>query len=300
MLPEDVFARLGSLAYMRLEQARIFYDLITANRLSNCLELGFFHGVSTAYIAGAIQDLGEGQLTTIDLISAADRTPNIEWVLSVTGLRSLVHIYFEPRSFNWRLMKLLEEGRFESYDFCYFDGGHTWYDTGFAFCLIERLLKPHGWVVFDDLHFTFRDSSSRDRSWVRRMPEEEQVVPQVERVFELLVESNPNFGSFRKIGRFGFARKRDAMWSQELRDRNQVDLLVASALDRARTDREFRVALLVSSAKTLSSMSARPERDFAHLRFMEGDSRSPVAPEISEYGSTVIYIERPNDIENAS
>src|SRR5271170_7945542 len=231
MLPEDIFDRLGSLAYMRLEQARVFYDLITANRLCNCLELGFFHGVSSAYIAGAIQDLGEGRLTTIDLTTAADREPNIEWVLSVTGLRDLVQVYLEPRSFNWRLMKLLEEGRFETYDFCYIDGGHTWYDTGFAFCLIERLIKPNGWVVFDDLQFTFRESSNRDRSWVKRMPEEEQVVPQVQRVFELLVESHPNFGSFRRMGRFGFARKKEPMWSEEQRASNQVELIVASALE---------------------------------------------------------------------
>jgi len=292
--PEQVFERLGTLPYMKLPQARIIYDLITGNRLCNCLELGFFHGVSTAYIAGAIQDLGEGGVTTIDLKNAANREPNIEWVLSVTSLRDLVRVYLEDRSFNWRLMRLLEEGRFESFDFCYLDGGHSWYDTGFAFCLVDRLLKPEGWVVFDDLHYTFRRSSNRDKPWVKRMPEEEQTEPQVQRAFELLVEANPNFGDFRRMGEFGFARKREAMWSKQRRDRNQIDLIVASALERARSDHQFRRDLLVSPARTLSATSNRPPDDFARLRFVESDRLGPMASETTEDGFTIVYLERNN------
>ena len=66
MIPDEVFARLGTLPYMRLDQGRMFYDFIVANRLHIGLELGFFHGVSTAYLAGALQDLGSGNLITID------------------------------------------------------------------------------------------------------------------------------------------------------------------------------------------------------------------------------------------
>ena len=292
MLPEQVSKHLGSLPYMRVEQAQIFYDLIVKNRLCNCLELGFFHGVSTAYIAGAIQDIGEGQLTTIDLTTATAREPNIEAVLSMTGLRHLVRVHLEQRSFNWRLMRMLQEGQFESFDFCYLDGGHTWYDTGLAFCLVDRLLKPGGWVVFDDLRFTFRQSSNRDKPWVRRMPEEEQTEPQVQRVFELLVESNPNFSDFRKMGQFAFARKRLPMWSDGLRERNKIESIVASALERARSDSAFRQELLVSPARALSTLSMRPQDDFAHLRFEESDSLAPVASETSEYGSTIVYLER--------
>lgn len=293
MRPEEVYSRLGDLPYMRLEHARVFYDLVTRNRLCNCLELGFFHGVSTAYIAGAIQDLGEGKLTTIDLTTAVERNPNIEWVLSVTALRHLVQVYLEPQSFNWRLMRLLEEGNFETFDFCYVDGGHTWYNTGFAFCLVERLLKPGGWVVFDDLHHTFRQSSNRDKPWVRRMPEEEQTTPQVGRVFDLLVESDPNFGSFRRMGQFGFARKRNATWSKEQRDLNRTDVIVASALERARDDSAFRRALFVSPAKTLGSISGCPERDFGHLRFAESGCRAPIPSETGDDGSTIVYLEKP-------
>jgi predicted O-methyltransferase YrrM len=291
MLPEQVSRHLGSLPYMRPDQARIFYDLITHNRLSNCLELGFFHGVSTAYIAGAIQDLQHGHLTTIDLTTASEREPNIEWVLSKTGLRHLVTIHLEHRSFNWKLMRMLQEGQFETFDFCYLDGGHTWYDTGLAFCLVERLLKPGGWAVFDDLHFTFRESSNCDKPWVRRMPEEEQTEPQIQRVFELLVETNPNFGDFRRMGQFGFARKRESSWAVRARESNQIEAIVARALEVARSDGKLRHGLLTSPARTLSRFSRRPEDDFAHLLFEESESLGPLPSETSEHGSTIVYLE---------
>jgi predicted O-methyltransferase YrrM len=293
MLPATVFERIGSLPYMKVDQGKMFYDFIIGNRLSNCLELGCFHGVSTAYLAGAIQDLGAGSLTTIDLTSAMNRQPNVEWVLTTAGVRDLVRIFLEPNSFNWRLMKFLEEGLFETFDFCYIDGGHTWYDTGLAFCLVERLLKPGGWVAFDDLDFTYRESSLRDRPWVQRMPEEEQTVPQVRRVFELLVETDPHFVGFRRIGQFGFARKETAGWSKEQRAQKREDLVIAKALEQARHDPEYRVMLLRSSARALSQISGRPEAEFDHVKFEETEYIAPLAPGISEYGSKIVYIEPP-------
>jgi predicted O-methyltransferase YrrM len=293
MRPEEIFERIGPLPYMRVEQARVFYDFITSNNLQNCLELGCFHGVSTAYLAGAIQDLGAGHLTTIDLTTAVDRKPNVEWILGETGLRQFVQVFLEPRSFNWRLMKFLEEGRYESFDFCYIDGGHTWYDTGLAFCLIQRLLKPGGWVVFDDLAFTFRESSNRDKSWVRRMPEEEQTTPQIKRVFDLLVETDPHFGSFRHMGQFGFARKEDSAWSKEQRGKKNVEAVIARALERAGYDPEFRVMLLRFPTRALSLISGMPESEFIHLCFLETDHIAPIPNDISEYGSTIVYVAPP-------
>ena len=293
MRPEMVFERIGTLPYMRLEQAVMFYEFITENRLANCLELGFYHGVSTAYIAGAIQDLGIGHLITIDLTTAAERTPNISWVLEITELSRYVQVIYEQKSYNWRLMKLLEEGQYESFDLCYIDGGHTWYDTGFAFCLVERLLKPGGWVVFDDLHYTYRKSSNRDKSWVRRMTEEEQITPQVKRVFELLVETDPHFGSFRKIGQLAFARKEDDAWSKEQRPRRYMDLVIANALERSGYDLEFRTELLLSPARALSMITGRQECEFIHLRFVETEYRAPIPHEISKHGSTIVYVAPP-------
>jgi len=294
MRPGAVVQHTKSLPYMRLEQGQLFYEFILENQLGNCLELGFLHGVSSAYIAGALQDLGFGHLMTIDLISAKDRKPNIEEVLAETQLRDLVTIFYEPRSFNWRLMRLLQQGRQESFDLCYIDGGHNWYDTGFAFCLVERLLKPGGWVVFDDLSFTYRQSSMKDKQWVKRMPEEEQVEQQVRLVFELLVETNPNFGTFRTIGQLAFAQKCLSVTQQASQPCDSEELLISRVLKQAKFDPELRSGLLLAPARTMAEFFGADEARFAHLYFEETDNCAPLGTAISEHGSKIIFIEPPS------
>jgi predicted O-methyltransferase YrrM len=205
--PTVIKDRLGELPYMGLAQGELIYDFIHDQHLSQCLELGFYHGVSSAYIGGALQDLKEGHLVTIDLEWAKTLTPNINSVLETCGLNDVVDCYFEKTSYNWRLMKFLKGDPHRSFDFCYFDGGHTWYDTGLAFCLVSRLLKPGGWIIFDDLDWTHEDPDVRDTGRVRAMPEEERQAPQVRLVYELLVKRDPGFDVFFVEGPWGFARK---------------------------------------------------------------------------------------------
>jgi predicted O-methyltransferase YrrM len=208
MKPYEIKKRLGDLPYMRLEQGEIIYDFIHYHHLSNCLELGFYHGVSSAYIAGAIQELGDGSLTTIDLQWARELQPNIHDVLISLGLEDLVTVYYEPTSYSWRLMKFLESGTQNEFDLCYIDGGHTWQSTGFAFFLVSRLLKPGGWIIFDDLDWTHRDPTVKGEQRIQEMPPEERGVPQVRKVYELLVKMDKDFCDFFVNRQWGFARKR--------------------------------------------------------------------------------------------
>jgi predicted O-methyltransferase YrrM len=208
MRPNAIKERLGDLPYMRLEQGEKVFNLIQTNRLHKCLELGFYHGVSSAYIAGAIDQLGRGSLTTIDLKRARNLQPNIDEVLTRVGLKAWVEYYFEPTSYNWRLMKFLEEGLQGTFDFCYIDGGHTWYSTGFAFFLVAKLLRPGGWIIFDDLNWTHEGEAVRGTRRIKAMPAEERRTPQVRKVYELLVKSDPSFDLCFEEGSWGYARKR--------------------------------------------------------------------------------------------
>ena len=56
-------------------------NIILENGLSTLLELGVKHGVSTCYMAGALDELGEGTITTIDLEHSEKIEPNIESLL---------------------------------------------------------------------------------------------------------------------------------------------------------------------------------------------------------------------------
>lgn len=118
---ERVKQRFGDLPYMRFEQAEVLSRFLKAHTLRNCLELGFFHGLSSAYIAETLREMGGGHLTTIDLEWTRSKSPNIDAIMSQLGLSEYVTAYYEPRSYTWRMMKMLDEKQNESFDFCYVD-----------------------------------------------------------------------------------------------------------------------------------------------------------------------------------
>lgn len=176
--------------------------------LHNVLELGFAHGVSTCYIAAAVKTNGGGTVTTIDLESACNLEPNIHALLDRCVLSEIVNIYFEARSFTWRLMKMLEDAKSPRFDLIYLDGGHSWDVTGFAFFLVDRLLVPGGWLIFDDIDWTYSNSPKLCNSrYVEEMPEDYKKTPQIRKVFELLVSKHQDYTSFSIEDDWGFAQK---------------------------------------------------------------------------------------------
>ncbi len=206
---------LGALPFMTYAQATQLRKFVAEEGIADILELGFFHGVSSAYLATILQMNGGGHLTTIDRAVAREKRPNISQVLSGLGLSDMVTVYYEPRSYTWRLMKLIRQSGEHQFDFCYLDGGHSWDATGFAFFLVEKLLRPGGWILFDDLNWRYARLASRYRErrqitpeWLARMSNEEIQTPQIRRVWELLVKQHPSFCEFREEGSWGFARKR--------------------------------------------------------------------------------------------
>lgn len=193
------------LPYMSLKKAQVMQDFIHKHNISSILELGFYHGVSTCYMAAAIEEVDRGSIVSIDLESAQKRQPNIEELLEKCGYLDKVEFYYEPASYNWRLMKLIEEQK-RTFDLCYLDGGHDWYNTGLAFFLVDKVLQPGGWIIFDDLDWTMEHL---DAKWALRKPEEERITPQVRKVWELLVKTHPHYSNFYEQGGWGYAQKLD-------------------------------------------------------------------------------------------
>jgi predicted O-methyltransferase YrrM len=201
----------GGLPYMTTRQALSLGALIQREGLSSLLELGIFHGKSTAYMAAVLEAMGRGRLVTIDRVDAEDKNPNVYQVLTKLGLSHRVDVYLEPRSLTWRLMRLIEEHENSCFDFCYFDAGHSWDVTGFAFFLVDRLLKPGGWVVFDDLNWTYEQMTKPGEptpDFLSRMPEEELRTAQIGKVWDLLVARSIGYERREVIGSWGIARKR--------------------------------------------------------------------------------------------
>jgi len=199
------------LPHMTHRQGTFIRDFIVQHDSRNVLEIGFAHGKSSAYIAAVLEDLGRGELVTIDNERARKREPNIETVLETLGLSHRVKPIFARRSHTWEMAKMIQAEPRPQFDLCYFDGGHTWDDTGFGFVLVDMLLRPGGWIIFDDLNWTFeaamRDVPKVPAAW-RKASEDERAAAGVGMVFDLLV---PHMGYTDQHtvhdGWWGIARK---------------------------------------------------------------------------------------------
>ena len=208
MTPDEVKKIVGDLPHMTLEQGKRITEFIRQNEIRNILELGFCHGVSTCYMAAALDDGEAGSITTIDLECSVNKEPNIEQLLEKTEQRHKVTFYYEPTSYTWRLMKFLEENPKPRFDFCYVDGAHSWFVDGFAFFLVDRLLQLNGWIIYDDLDWTYAYSPALgDTDWVKTMPIEERQTPQIRKVYELLVKTHPSYDNFRVEDGWAYAHK---------------------------------------------------------------------------------------------
>ena len=204
----DVHALVDGVPHMTAKQARTVYDFLVENGSTRVLELGFAHGVSTCIFAAAMEETG-GHVTTIDRVSARDREPNIWELLERTGLTGRVTVVFEDTSYTWALMRYLEQTPMPRFDFVYVDGAHLWDVDGFAFSLVDQLLEPGGWILFDDLDWSLARSPSMSQlPQVRALPKIQQQTSQVRKVFELLVMRHPGYGDFRDGDNWGWARKR--------------------------------------------------------------------------------------------
>jgi predicted O-methyltransferase YrrM len=208
---ERVRAAFEDLQYMGHAQAQLMRDLIAKHDARDILEIGFYHGKSSAYFAAILEDLGCGHLVTIDRKNARKREPNIDHVLSTLGLSHRVTPVYAHRSYTWEMAKMIQAQPRPQFDLCYFDGGHTWDGTGFGFLLVDMLLRPGGWIVFDDIPWTIEAAthkrSNAPKRW-RTYSQDERGTPAVKLVFDLLV---PHLGYTDKrivnSGQWGIARK---------------------------------------------------------------------------------------------
>ena len=204
---EAVRSLLEGIPYIKPERARALYDFVLDARPGACLELGFAHGASSCYIAAALDELGSGRLTTVDIEDSAGRKPSIESLLARTGLGACVTVVREVNSYNWFLAKEIERrsvnGRCHpAYDFCFVDGAKNWTVDGLAFFLVDKLLTPGGWILFDDRNWCYAQAEEVTGKTItdgivhRELSEDQRTTPNIDLVFRYLVMQHPDYGEF--------------------------------------------------------------------------------------------------------
>ncbi len=210
---DRVDAAFGALPYMKRTQANRLRQLILNNNARNILELGFFHGKSSAYIAAVLEERGDGHLTTIDLTSARTKTPNITQILSDLRLSHRVTPIFAHRSYTWELQKMLRARPRPVIDLCYLDGGHTWDVSALGVFLVDRLIRPGGILVLDDLDWSIATSPALQKNPkpLDRFSADEKTAKPVRILWEEVLPDlgYDHFATHPDLG-WAIARKRDS------------------------------------------------------------------------------------------
>jgi predicted O-methyltransferase YrrM len=246
---DQVRDAIAGVPYLSPERGRQLYDHVLAARPAEILELGFAHGVSSVYMAAALDEIGAGQVTSVDLAGAARwQKPSIDELLARTGLARWVTVAREPTSYTWFLRRRIEERTSGAacepcYDFVFVDGPKNWTIDGAAFFMADKLLRPGGWILFDDLSWTYaagaQGKSALDGIPLTGMGADELTTPHVERIFRLLVMQHPDYGRFRIEGDWwGWAQKTGgADRTLTLRETASLTTLVRRAARRLMTRR---------------------------------------------------------------
>jgi predicted O-methyltransferase YrrM len=202
---ETIFSMIGSVPYISKNNARFLYDMILKERLGSILELGIAHGTATCFMAAALQELGEGSITSVDLIEV-DFKPSAEEQLEKTGLSRFATVTRMQTGYTWFLHDEIVRNTTDNvcneiYDLCIIDGPKNWTIDGAAFFMVNKLLKKNGWIIFDDYHWTYAEANNRrsstDGITHRSLSKDEQEIPHVKEIFELLVKQHPNYGNFK-------------------------------------------------------------------------------------------------------
>lgn len=210
---DEIRNHLRGIPHTPPEDGEILYNFILSNKPKNILELGFQHGVSTNYIAAALDELKSGSITTIDREVSRSENPNIYELSKRTGLDKYINPIFARSSYIWELRKLLKYNLQNpnnkiTFDFCFIDGAHSFEVDGFAFYLVDLLLNENGIILFDDIDWSYAKSPTlKNEDFVKSMSEEERNAEQIRDVLELLVSTNPNYQILEIKNRWAWVQK---------------------------------------------------------------------------------------------
>jgi predicted O-methyltransferase YrrM len=131
-------------------------DFITTTNCRIVAEVGIYEGFTSAPLAKYLN--GQGELHLFDY---EDRVRGVTAKLNAAGYENIVghgNSHKTMDSYNWSLMRVLQQNSEPIYDYVYLDGAHTWNIDALAFLLIDRLLRVGGYIDFDDYYWSHERS----------------------------------------------------------------------------------------------------------------------------------------------
>jgi len=196
-----------------LEAEHDIYQFIIKNKPNLCIELGTGFGATACIMAAAIEEIGHGQVITVDMYM--HQPVNVKVLVQHTGLNDeLLKVVVDPLGYNWYIADLIQQQSHHGvchplFDFCLLDGAHEWNPDALAFLLIAKLLNPGAWIALDDINFNL----GMIPDWRETHPnytDREINTMQIGMVYDLIVRQHPDFTDFNitHAGRIGWAKKK--------------------------------------------------------------------------------------------
>jgi predicted O-methyltransferase YrrM len=213
---EDVAEAVEGIPYMTRSQGHSIFSHVRSTGATQILELGTAHGVSACYMAAALR--GPGRVTTVDAERFIRwRNPQPGDTIARAGLGDRIDVVLvDDSSYTWWLKDRVAEHSDRDgncagvYDFCYIDGAHNWTVDGLAVILVEKLLKPGGWLLLDDLRWSYGAEKTAGRTIDETiyLSPAEMREPHIQAVWDLLVRQHPSLTETRvENDDWGWARK---------------------------------------------------------------------------------------------
>jgi predicted O-methyltransferase YrrM len=174
---------------------QVTLDFIKTIQVKTIAEIGIYKGHTSLGFAEYLNGRGE-----LHLFDYEDKVRSVARSLRDRGYTSIVEHPNSSKtmdSYNWSLMNVLEVEEEPIFDYVFLDGAHTWNHDALAFLLVDRLLKPQGYIDFDDNDWTLASSPSLNPvvfPKTRDLYTSEQIeAEQVNLILKLLVRRDPRY-----------------------------------------------------------------------------------------------------------
>lgn len=170
-------------------------DFIKTTNCRMIAEVGIYEGYTSELLGKYLN--GQGELHLFDYV---ERVSDVRAKLNAAGYHNVVghgNSHKIMDSYNWSLMRVLQQHTGPIYDYVFLDGAHTWNLDALAFFLIDRLLKVGGYIDFDDYGWSLEISPTMNPKIfpaTKRMYTPEQIrESHVRLIVELLVKHDPRY-----------------------------------------------------------------------------------------------------------
>lgn len=166
-----VVTELNDTPWMTPVQGRRIWDHFAQYRPMVALDLGTYLGASAAYLATAMRAFGiPGRVITVDSGQNIDNETIARWhdLWARCGVDDLIDdVLIDDSHYGWWLARQLEQalsaardGQHARFDFVYLDGAKVLGIDAIAALFALDLLRAGGWLVLDDLKWSYHHAAS--------------------------------------------------------------------------------------------------------------------------------------------